>query len=100
MKIQWSPLALEQAEDALDFIAAQGRPGVAAAWLEGLFERVRGLAPFPKQGRVVPEVGREEIREIQYEGFRVLYRVSPSWIGILSVRHGRQQLSPEDVADD
>ena len=28
MKIQWSPLALDQAEEALEFIAAQGRPGV------------------------------------------------------------------------
>ena len=100
MKIQWSPLALDQAEEALDFIAAQGRPGVAAAWLDGLFERVRGLVPFPKQGRIVPEVGREEIREIQYEGFRILYRISAEVIGILSVRHSRQQLLREEVQDD
>jgi plasmid stabilization system protein ParE len=100
MKIQWSPLALDQAEEALEFIAAQGRPGVAAAWLDGLFKLVRELVPFPKQGRVVPEVGREDIREIQYEGFRILYRISPDVIGILSVRHSRQQLIPEEVADD
>ena len=100
MKIQWSPLALDQAEEALEFIAAQGRPGVAAAWLDGLLRRVRELVPFPKQGRVVPEVGREEIREIQYEGFRILYRLSPEVIGILSVRHSRQQLFREEVADD
>ena len=99
MKIQWSPLALDQAEEALDFIAAQGRPGGAAVWLDGLFERVRGLGPFPKQGRVVPEVGRAEIREIQYEGFRILYRVSPEIIGILSVRHSRQQLLREEFPD-
>lgn len=100
MKIQWSPLALEQAEEALDFIAAQGRPGTAVTWLNGLFERVRGLTPFPNQGRVVPEVGLEEIREIQYRGFRVLYRVSPETIGILSVRHGRREPPSEDLADD
>ena len=100
MKIQWSPLALAQAEEALEFIAAQGRPGVAAAWLDGLFKRVRELVPFPEQGRVVPEVGRKEIREVQYEGFRILYRISPDVIGILSVRHFRQQLFPEEVTDD
>ena len=100
MRIQWSPVALDQAEEALDFIAAQGRPGVAAAWLDGLFERVQRLIPFPKQGRVVPEVGREEIREVQYEGFRILYRISPEVLGILSVRHSRQQFHPEEVADD
>ena len=100
MKIQWSPIALGQAEEALDFIAAQGRPGVATAWLDGLFERVQGLVPFPKQGRVVPEVGREEIREVQYEGFRIIYRILPEVIGILSVRHSRQQLLREEVLDD
>lgn len=100
MKVQWSPLALDQAEEALDFIAAQGRPGVAAAWLDGLFKRVRELAPFPEQGRVVPEVGRKEIREVQYEGFRILYCISPETIGILSVRHSRQQLFRGEVADD
>ena len=99
MKVQWSPLALGQAEEALDYIAAQGRPAVAAAWLDGLFARVNGLSNLPKQGRVVPEVDREEIREVQYEGFRVLYRVSLDTIGILSVRHGRRQLLPEDLSD-
>ena len=84
----------------MEFIAAQGRPGVAAAWLDGLFKRVQELVPFPKQGRVVPEVGREEIREVQYEGFRILYRISPEVIGILSVRHSRQQLLREEVAGD
>jgi len=100
MKIQWSPLALDQAEEALEFIAAQGRPGVAAEWLDGLFKRVLELVPFPEQGRVVPEVGRKEIREVQYEGFRILYHISPDVIGILSVRHSLQQLFPEEVTDD
>lgn len=100
MKIEWSPVALDQAEEALDFIVAQGRPAVAAAWLDGLFERVQRLVPFPKQGRVVPEVGREEIREVQYEGFRILYRISPEVLGILSVRHSRQQLHREELSED
>jgi len=97
VKVQWSPLALAQAEEAMNFIAGQGRPGAAAAWLDGLFERVRNLAPFPEQGRVVPEVGRPEIREVQYQGFRILYRVSPDTVGILSVRHGRRELRFEGL---
>jgi len=100
VKVQWSPLALEQAEEAMDFIAGQGRPNSAAVWLDGLFERVRNLAPFPEQGRVVPEVGRTEIREVQYQGFRILHRVSPDTIGILSVRHGRRELPSEEFTDE
>jgi hypothetical protein len=38
----------------MDFISAQGRPGAAASWLNGVFERVRGLAPFPNQGGAFP----------------------------------------------
>lgn len=63
-------------------------------------ERVERIVPFPKQGRVVPEVGREEIREVQYQGFRILYRITPDVLGILSVRHSRQQLHPEEISGD
>ena len=99
MKLNWAPLALAQAEEAADFIANQGRPGAAVAWLEGLFVRVRSLADFPEQGRVVPELAHKDIRELQYQGFRIIYRTSGETVGILSVRHVRRRPLVDPVVD-
>ena len=94
MKVLWSPGALSQVEAILDFIA-RDRPRAAAQFLEDLFERVDALADLPLQGRIVPELGREQIRELQFKGFRVIYRVTPSQIGILTVRHQRRRFDPD-----
>ena len=63
MRLVWSLLADRQVDEALAYIADDD---VAAAqrWLEELLERVGALRRFPESGRVVPELGREEIREL------------------------------------
>ena len=50
-----------------------------------------------KSGRVVPEVGREQIRELLYRNHRVIYRLDPDWISILTVRYARRLLDPEEI---
>lgn len=83
MRVVWSPLALDRAAEAAKYIARDG-PEVAAAWVDGLFDVVGKLVRFPRRGRVVPEVGRPEIRELPYEGYRVVYRVDQKQVLVLN----------------
>ena len=55
------------------------------------------LARSPKRGRVVPEAGREEIRELLYGQYRIIYRVEEGSVSILTVRHGRRLLDLEEI---
>ena len=55
------------------------------------------LERFPKSGRVVPEVRREVIREVIHDDFRIIYRIDPERIAVLTVRHSRQLTGPEDI---
>jgi plasmid stabilization system protein ParE len=55
------------------------------------------LGQFPELGRVVPEVGRAEVREIIFRGYRVIYRVAPRLVEILTVRHGKRRFSFREV---
>jgi len=71
------------------FIAGD-RPGAARAWFDALHRRVGDLGRFPRRGRVVPELAREEYRELIIAPFRVVYRVDSKRVVILAVRHGRQ----------
>jgi toxin ParE1/3/4 len=96
VKLEWSPIALEQAEEALDYIG-DDRPEAAVRWLDGLFERVARLAEFPHQGRVVPEARREDLRELIYGSYRVIYRVREDAIAVILVRHTRMDLSASDL---
>jgi len=76
---------------------AEENPSAAAEWARGLFDSVRPLVQFPEMGRVVPEVGRSDIREIMFRGYRVVYRVAPRLVEVLTVRHGKRRFSFREV---
>ncbi|HUP80350.1 MAG TPA: type II toxin-antitoxin system RelE/ParE family toxin [Pirellula sp.] len=52
-----------------------------------LRESVGRLRQFPFSGHVVPELGKEEIREVLRGDYRLIYRVSGGRIDILAVFH-------------
>ncbi len=84
MRIVWSPLAVQRLREAAEYIA-RDKPGVAERWVGGAFEAVGQLAELPHSGRVVPELGRSDIREVIYGLYRIIYRVSPKVVLVLTV---------------
>jgi plasmid stabilization system protein ParE len=44
----------------------------------------------------VPELNREEVREVIYGSYRIIYKISND-IDILTVRHGRQLLDIGEI---
>ena len=57
------------------------------------------LRSFPKSGRKVPEINREDIREIFYQNFRIVYRIEDEeeYVSILTIRHSRENLKSKDI---
>ncbi len=96
MKIIWSPLAIDRTTEIAEYIA-QDNPPAATKWVEVLFDKVLVLKSSPKIGRMVPETHREDIRELLYGNYRIIYRIEKSKISILTVRHGKQILPIEDI---
>ena len=96
MKVVWTPLAVDRASEITEHIALDN-PTAASQWVEGLFKTVERLAKFPKHGRVVPEVGRSDIRELLYESYRIIYRVELKRVSILTVRHGRRLIDKKEL---
>lgn len=95
MKVIWSPLALERVGEITDYIAQDNV--TAEKWVNEIFDRTLLLEEFPYQGRVVPEVERQDIREIFFKKYRVIYRVTNDEISILTVRHGKQILPVDEL---
>lgn len=95
MKIIWSPLAIDRVTEIAEYIAFDN-PVAAQNWVEKVFEKIKALESSPQLGRVVPEIERDEIREILYGNYRIIYHCSVQKISILTVRHGKQIL-PEQA---
>lgn len=97
MKIQWSPLAIERMSEISDYIA-QDSPMAAEKWVRLIFDRIEQIKDFSKSGRSVPEINRRDIRELIIKNYRIIYRIEPKVISILTVRHCRQILPDEDIS--
>jgi len=90
--IRWSPLAIERVIEIGEWIASE-QPAAAARIVEGLFDATKRLEAFPLSGRRVPEFeDRSDLREIVFEQFRVVYKVTETHVQILTVRHTLQRM--------
>lgn len=96
MKIIWSPLAVEQARDIAAYIALD-KPSAADKWIEDIFSSVDRLVDFPQSGQVVPEIKRNEIREIVQGSYRVIYKIQEAQILVLLVKSYRQKLKENEI---
>ena len=47
---------------------------------------------FPESGRVVPEVNDATLREVVYGNYRIVYRVLPEAVEVVTVYHGARLL--------
>ncbi len=95
--IRWTNLALGDLVAIGDFIAAD-KPEAAARWVGRVRLRVERAAEMPRAGRKVPELGRDDVREVFLRTYRIVYRVEPSGITVLTVFEGHRLL--EDVDGD
>jgi toxin ParE1/3/4 len=97
VKIIWSPLAVDRIAEIAAWIA-EDRPKAAEGVVENLFAAVERLTQFPESGRPVPEIDQPEIREIIEKPYRIIYRTGADSVEILTIRHSRQELEEEDLA--
>ena len=96
MKIIWSPLAIDRTTEIAEYIALDN-PTAAKKWIDLIFQEVELLVSSPKMGRVVPEIGSKQIRELIIGNYRIIYRIEKINISILTIRHGKQILPVEEI---
>ncbi|MEM1041784.1 MAG: type II toxin-antitoxin system RelE/ParE family toxin [Bacteroidota bacterium] len=93
MRVHWTNKALDQLLGIREQIAERS-PRAANRLVERLATRAEQLDLFPRSGRVVPEYEQENVREVIERPYRVIYRVKPEQVDILSVIHSRRSLPP------
>ncbi len=91
MKLRWSARARADLVDIGRYIALDDRRA-ARRWVEKLRQRARQAADAPRSGRMVPELERDDLREVLEGNYRIVYQIGPSHIDVVMVIEGHRRL--------
>lgn len=95
MKLFWTDPAIQDLRHLRDYIAADS-DFHAADFIASIIARAERLTTLPMLGRIVPEAQGEDIREILYRSYRIIYPIVGERIDVLAVIHGSRDLWGED----
>jgi len=96
--VRWTQRAASDLVAIGEYIAADN-PGAARRHVERLPRRARDAARAPLAGRHVPELRREDVREVLLGSYRIVYRVAKGAIDVLTVFEGHRLLPTGVVSD-
>ncbi len=90
-RIMWSPEAVEDLETIAEYIERDSAL-YARSVVSKIIEVSRNIKEFPFIGRIVPEFGNENIRELFVYSYRLVYQIGGEKILIVAVIHGKRLL--------
>jgi len=99
MNITWTREAGENLVDIEDFIARDSAER-AITFVDAVIDHAEAiLVDNPRSGRVVPEIGYSDMRELIYRGYRIVYRLKGDTMAILTVFEGHRLLRLRESDD-
>ena len=97
-QVRWTPQAADDLEAICLFIARDSAQ-LAAMFADRVLRATDRLARYPRLGRVVPELGIDNIREIIVGNYRAIYRIQQDGIQLLTLHHGARTLDITKIED-
>jgi plasmid stabilization system protein ParE len=91
-QVGWTEIALSDLASIAEFIARDSEQ-YARAFVADAFAASDSLTEFAERGRVVPEFGDGNIRELIIRSYRLIYRVQRNEVAILGLIHGARDLA-------
>jgi len=96
--VTWSISARNDLKQIYDYIAKDSKY-YATNVAQNIVSKAEKLSEFPEIGRVVPEIGDENVRELIIYSYRLIYEVVPNGAQILAIIHGKRDFSSLDRND-
>ena len=91
MRLRWTPIARRDLRRIKAYIA-QDSEYYATLFVANIIEAAESLVRFPKRGRRMPESEDEAVRELIFQNYRIIYRLSEDEISIAMVIHAARDL--------
>jgi len=96
VKIFVANSAYSDLEDIKEYYEKEGVARIGKQFVTAIIEHTQTLADNPDIGRVVPEFGEEQIRELIHSPFRVVYLREANSIHIIRVWRSERMLRLPD----
>jgi addiction module RelE/StbE family toxin len=82
--VRWTEQAVGDLRSIREFIERDS-PRYGRLVAERLYDATSRLESFPLSGRIVPELGREDVRELIVGDYRLVYRIDGELAVLLTV---------------
>ncbi|HHX81895.1 MAG TPA: type II toxin-antitoxin system RelE/ParE family toxin [Pseudomonadaceae bacterium] len=92
MKIEWAEPAELDLGNIYTYIA-RDVPAYAEQFIDRIIEATFLLHEQPLMGREVPEAKRDDVRELIFQNYRIIYSVKTDYLYIVAVIHGSRDLT-------
>jgi addiction module RelE/StbE family toxin len=96
--VRWTDQAVEDLRSIRLFIERDS-PRYGRLVAERLYEATARLELFPYSGRMVPELGREDMRELIVGAYHIVYRVEGEITSLLTI-YRASRLFPGDLFEE
>ena len=90
-KVNWAYEATTDLEALAEYIARDSA-FYASAFVREIRDASRLLNEFSERGRIVPELGNPNIRELFIREYRLIYSIKESRVVIIGLIHGKRDL--------
>ncbi len=87
--VKWSKPAKLDLKQIHDYIARDSKFYAQKVSIE-IVEKSEKLNSFPEVGRIVPELGDPNIRELLIYSYRLVYEVFPNKVEVLALIHSKR----------
>lgn len=91
MKVYFTPVARESINEAAAYLRRYS-PNAAVRFRRRIRARAESLSVNPELGRIVPEFGVRQVRELIDGDYRIWYRLHDDHIEVLAVLHGARDV--------
>ncbi len=98
MRVLWTPRAIEDLKTISRFISTNN-PQAARRFSDKLKRRAESLCTFPNRGRVVPEISRDDVRELIEGNYRIVYRIQKDAVHLLTIFEAHKLLQLSEVKE-
>ena len=92
-RVSFAPSALTDLEELRSWHADQQVPEVGERLVREIVDAVLRLADFPESGRMAPEFGLAQLREIIHPPFRIVYHLDEERVRVVRVWRSERLLS-------
>lgn len=96
MKLTWTKEALIQLQEIEEYIS-RDNPVIAIDYVDRLISAAEKIIDYPEKGRMLPELSLENIWELLFENYRIVYLVKKNSVDILTVFEWHQLIKKEEI---